>query len=251
MNEHLLKRFDDELNKLRYRLIKMSTLVQQQLELSLKAIIEDNEDYTKLVIELEEKVDKLDLKIDKQCLRIFALHQPVATDLRLVLSTVSINDNLEMLGDLATIIAKSFSSIKLIPGIIPKTKLSEIQKQLNIMISKLMDSVVFMKPDYALDSITIYEELNRLSKENYNILIGLMKVDAANIDLCAALIDINRSIQNISRIAKGIAEELVFLVEARMIKHQGYNPSGLKIEHFGEEIDDDADLDSDIENFKN
>ena len=79
-NEHTLKVFDLELAKLRHRVIKMGTLVQQQIEFAMNSLFDNNLKLAEIVTDLERKVDKLDIKIDKQCMKIFALHQPVAMD---------------------------------------------------------------------------------------------------------------------------------------------------------------------------
>ncbi|MGA2297893.1 MAG: phosphate signaling complex protein PhoU [FCB group bacterium] len=220
MAEHLLKNFDDDLNKLRYRLVKMGTLVQQQVEFTFKALLEDNLEYAKLVIETEKKVDKLDIKIDKQCLKIFALHQPVAMDLRLVLAAVSINDKMELIGDLANNIAHNIIEMNNLPGLIAKTKFPELTEAVQLMLSTLMDSYVNLDDDLAIEVIKSYSDVKRIYFDNFNAILLLMKNDIYLIELGSFLIDINRNIQVISRQARTIAQELVFLVEARMIRHQ-------------------------------
>ncbi len=244
MNEHLFKRFDKELNKLRFRLVKMGTLVQQMVETSLKSLLEGNREYAALVLELEEKVDNLDIKIDRQCMRIFALHQPVAMDLRLVLSTVSINDNMELVGDLATNIAEKLRELAVPPGIIARTKFNEMAAVVNEIISKIMDAFVFLNFKTAIDALKLHGEVDELFKANMDIIVGMMKEDTGKIEICSHLIDINRNIQFISRQAKCISEELVFLVKARMIKHQ--NVDTLDID-FASEGDPGIDAEADFE----
>ena len=240
MADHVLKRFDEELNKLRYRLVKMGTLVQQQIELAVSALLNDNSEQAKLVLSLEDKVDKLDIKIDKQCLRIFALHQPVAMDLRLVLSAVSMNDNMELIGDLASNVANNVLALKASPGLIKKTKLEEMGRTLGQIISKLMDSFVNFDIELAIESIKMDAEINNLFKENFKLLTDIMKTDGSLIDSCCLLLDINRNIQAISRQAISIAQELVFLVEARLIKHQNIDDlKTLETEDLNSQTDND------------
>ena len=93
--------FEDDLDKLRTRLIRMGSLVEEQVELAFRALLEGNEELAKFIIGRDDKVDKLDIKIDKQCQRIFALQQPVASDLRLLLAAIKINNELERIGDMA------------------------------------------------------------------------------------------------------------------------------------------------------
>jgi phosphate transport system protein len=220
MADHLLKRFDEELNKLRYRLVKMGTLVQQQIEFAINSILENNIEHAKLVLEFEKKVNRLDIKIDKQCLRIFALHQPVAMDLRLVLSAVSINDNMEFIGDLTTNIAQNVIDMNIPPGLIERTKINEMGALINQITALLMDSYVNMNNDLAIEVIKKVSEADKLVKENFSVLTNLMKADNSLIEIGCYLIDIDRNLHSISRQIRTIAQELVFLFEAKMIKHQ-------------------------------
>ncbi len=219
MANHILKMFDEELNKLRFRLVKMGTLVQEQIEFSLNSFIEDKKELASIVLEIEKKVDNLDIKIDKQCLRIFALHQPVALDLRLVLAAISINDNMELIGDLASNIAKNVQKMTIIPGVLKKTKFEEMAKVLEIIVTKLMDSFVNVNKELALETIKSDSEINIIFNENFRIITDLMIEDNELIEYGCYLIDINRNMQAISRQARSIAQELVFFFEAKMIKH--------------------------------
>ncbi len=219
MANHVLKAFDDELNKLRYRLVKMGTLVQEQIEYAINSLLQDKKELASIVLEIETKVDNLDIKIDKQCLRIFALHQPVALDLRLVLSAISINDNMELIGDLASNIARNVQKMTIQPGILKKTKFEEMGKALELIISKLMDSFVNMNKELALEAIKSDSEIKILYDRNFELITNLIIEDNQLIEYGCYLIDINRNIQSISRQARSIAQELVFLFEAKMIKH--------------------------------
>lgn len=220
MAEHIIKRFDEELNKLRYRLIKMGSLVQQQVELSSRALTSNNFEFAKLVLELDDKVDKLDIKIDKQCLRIFALHQPVAMDLRLVLSAVSINDNMEMIGDIATNIAHNVLEMNLAPGILSKTKFQEFGTSIELIIANLLDAFIYADVEKAKEVIKKTPEIKKLFKDNFDSIKELLESDNQFVEQSCYLIDTNRNFQFIYDQARSIAQELVFLVEAKLVKHQ-------------------------------
>ncbi len=101
------RQFEIQIEKLKTRLIKMCSLVDEQVELALKAVDEENTELADLVIERDAKVDKYDVKIEKICQKIFALSQPVAADLRLIMSALTIDTNLERIGDLAVNIAEN------------------------------------------------------------------------------------------------------------------------------------------------
>lgn len=220
MNEHISKRFDNELNKLRYRLVSMGTLVQQQIEFTIKAIVSDNMDYAKVVLELEEKINSLDIKIEKQCVRVIALHQPVARDLRLILTGYQINIYLEIMGDMATNIVKDFMEMLTPPELIEDTKIPVMAQRIQLMINKLLDAFIDMDFELAMDAIRLEEEIDKMHKENFEILTNKMMYNYRIVQPCSYLLDVNRNFQILARQTRSIAQELVFLFDAKVVKHK-------------------------------
>jgi phosphate transport system protein len=145
------------------------------------------------------------------------------------LSAVSINDNMELIGDFATNIAKNVMEMNIRPGLIEKTKMKMLGDTIILISSKLMDSFVNMNNDIAIEVIKIDYESEKSFKENFEELTGFMKIDNQLIESCSYLIDINSSMHFISRQIRSVAQELVFLFEAKMIKHQEINDSDSSI----------------------
>lgn len=220
MNEHILKRFDDELTKLRFRLVKMGSAVQEQVENAVRALSSNSADLASQVIEHDDKVDKLDNKIDKQCLRIFALHQPMAMDLRLVMAAYSINDDMELIGDLTVNIAKDILELQNLPNFIGDTKLIQMGNLSQELINKTLDSFIFTNSEMAHNSLAIASEIKKLHKENMQILISIMEKNSLYVKPGGYLLDISRNLQFISEQGRSIAQELIFLIEAKIAKHK-------------------------------
>ncbi len=214
------RQFEIHLGKLRSRIIKMSSLVEEQLEFALKSIDEENEQLAELVREREDNVNKLDRKIEKTCQKIIALSQPVAMDLRLVISALTINTNLERVGDLAENIARNYLKIKNKPGFITETKYYEMAKIVKQMIKDAIDSFNNNDPKLAKKVIESDNHLDELFAENRNLLINLMKADPLKIDEALTLLEISRHIERIGDHATNIAEDVYFIVEAQLIKHK-------------------------------
>jgi phosphate transport system protein len=214
------RQFEIHLGKLRSRIIKMSSLVEEQLEFALKSIDEENEQLAELVREREDNVNKLDRKIEKTCQKIIALSQPVAMDLRLVISALTINTNLERVGDLAENIARNYLKIKNKPGFITETKYYEMAKIVKQMIKDAIDSFNNNDPKLAKKVIESDNHLDELFAENRVVLINLMKEDPLKIDEALTLLEISRHIERIGDHATNIAEDVYFIVEAQLIKHK-------------------------------
>ena len=131
------RQFEIQIEKLKTRLIKMCSLVDEQVESALKAIDEEDTELADMVIERDTKVDKYDVKIEKICQKIFALSQPVAMDLRLIMSALTIDTNLERIGDLAVNLAEGVKEFKTKPDFYERTRIKEMS-----LISRDRKSVV-------------------------------------------------------------------------------------------------------------
>lgn len=214
------RQFELHLAKLRTRIIKMSSLVEEQLEFAIRSIDEENHELAELVIEREEKVNKLDRKIEKSCQKIIALSQPVAMDLRLVITGLTINTNLERVGDLAENISRVFLELKEKPNFLAKTKYSEMATSVKRMISQAIDSFNNNDAELAKTVIESDNQLDELFTQNRKIVVDIMKADPTQIDAALGILEVCRHFERIGDHATNIAEDVYFIVEAQLIKHK-------------------------------
>lgn len=214
------RQFEIQIEKLKTRLIKMCSLVDEQVELALKAMDEGNTELADLVIERDAKVDKYDVKIEKICQKIFALSQPVAMDLRLIMSALTIDTNLERIGDLAVNIAESVGEIKEKPDFYSKTHIREMSQISREMIKNAIDAFIEGDPNLAKKVIETDDKVDDLNAVNHTILKGIMKESPENVEPGVALLVISRHLERLADHATNIAEDVYFIVEAQMIKHK-------------------------------
>lgn len=214
------RQFEIQIEKLRTRLIKMCSLVDEQVEFALKAIDEGNPELAELVIERDDKVDKYDVKIEKVCQKIFALNQPVAMDLRLIMSSLTINTNLERIGDLAVNLAESVKELGKKPGFFDRTRLKEMSVLSREMIKNAIDSFIDNDPVLAQKVIKSDDSVDELDRANHTILKEIMKENPENVEPGIALLEVSRHLERLADHATNIAEDVYFIVEAQMIKHK-------------------------------
>lgn len=214
------RQFEIQLEKLKTRLIKMCSLVDEQVEFALKAIDEENTELADLVIERDTKVDKFDVKIEKICQKIFALNQPVAMDLRLIMSSMTINTNLERIGDLAVNLAENLKDLKKKPGFFDKTELGEMSVLSRGMIKNAIDSFIEGNPKLAQKVIESDDKVDDLNRKNHSILKEIMKQNSDNVEPGIILLGISRHLERMADHATNIAEDVFFIVEAQMVKHK-------------------------------
>jgi phosphate transport system protein len=211
---------DIQLEKLKVKLIKMCSLVDEQVEYAIKAVDENNNEIANIVEERDARVDKYDNKIEKVCHKIFALNQPVAMDLRLIISSLKINSNLERIGDLAVNIARNARDLSSKPGFFPKLHFSEIAYIARDMINKAIDSFIGSDVELAGSVIETDDKLDSLVKEDTNTLIQIMKDDPENVATALIFYSINEELERIGDHAVNIGREVYFIVNARSMKHR-------------------------------
>lgn len=211
---------EEELQQLTSKILKMGSLVEEQLNLAVKALFESNFEYAKQVIERDDKVDKYDIKIDKLCQRIFALTQPVAVDLRIILSALKTNNDLERMGDIAVNIAERAEPLKNNLALLQTVGMDLMADKVKLMVSKTLDSIVNNDHDMAMSVINADDVIDKLERDIFHKLIDLMEKDSAVIRPCAHCITLLRHFERIADHATNIAEEVVFLVDSKIIKHR-------------------------------
>jgi phosphate transport system protein len=211
---------DEHLEKLKTRVLKMCSLVDEQVQFAIKAVETDDLTLAQSVIDRDKKVNKYDVKIDKICQKIFALAQPVAMDLRYIMSSLTINSNLERIGDIAVNIAENIILIKHKPEFYLNTKLEEMFKLTQTMLKNSIDAFIGGNPELAKEVILADDIVDRLNAENHQILKSIMKQNPDYIEAAIALLVISRELERLADHSTNIAEDVFFIVEAQMIKHK-------------------------------
>ena len=135
------RHFELELQKLNNRILKMGNLVASQIHQTMIALTEYNAEKAKEIIENDNQVDELDVKIDKLCQRIFALTQPVATDLRLIMASLKMNNDLERMADHAVGIAKRIEGLSEFKEIISGLKIEEVASQTDLLVKDVINII--------------------------------------------------------------------------------------------------------------
>ncbi|MDD5362804.1 MAG: phosphate signaling complex protein PhoU [Ignavibacteria bacterium] len=211
---------EEELDQLRTKVIKMGSLVEEQIDFAMRSLFESNFELAKIVIERDDKVDKYDIKIDKICQRIFALTQPVAVDLRIIMSALKINNDLERIGDIAVNIAERAEPLKDHIDLLKETGMFVMAEKVKLIANKTIDSFVNNDHELALGIIKSDDVIDKMERDIFYNLISRMEKDPSVINPCAHCISLLRHFERLADHATNIAEEVVFLVDAKIIKHK-------------------------------
>ncbi len=211
---------EEELDLLKTKVIKMGSLVEEQIEFAVRSLFEKNIELSKIVIERDTKVDKFDVKIDKLCQKIFALTQPVAVDLRLIMSALKINNDLERMGDIAVNIAERVEPLINYVDLLKKVQLNFMAEKVITVVQKSIDSFVNNDHELAAGVIKSDDVIDNLEREIFYKLIDEMINDNKLINPGAHSISLLRHLERLADHATNIAEEVIFLVDAKIIKHK-------------------------------
>jgi phosphate transport system protein len=210
---------DVEYDKLRNRIIKMGSMVDEQVKHSIKSLLTGDLDLARKVIDLENEIDSIDIKIDKLCQRIFATTQPVASDLRFIMASLKIDSDLERVGDIAVSIARRIENIKDNLEIIGKVDLDEFAIQSQKMIKDAIDCFVNRDLNLAIDILRINVSMNEENQKVFNNILDIMQKDPNTIVSATNLILILRHLERLKDHATNIAEDVVFMIEGKIVKH--------------------------------
>lgn len=213
---------DTELNELKVNILEMWNLVISQMNKGEEALRTFDRDLAREVVETEKRVNMFDLKIDKDCENIFALFQPVATDLRLILTSLKINNNLERIGDIAASIAeftlkadRDFNK-----DILERTKIFEMYAIAREMLSDTLEA--FDKEDTRLARTMFNRDnlLDGLDSRALDVLTQSITEDQDQVRNNLLVMSMVHKLERVGDQTKNIAEEIIFYFEAKVLKHK-------------------------------
>jgi phosphate transport system protein len=219
----MTRHFEQELDQLRTMLIRMGSLVEEQIDYAVKAITEADESLAQFVIERDKKVDEFDNAIDQRCMSIFALSQPVAIDLRLLMAALKINNELERIGDIAANLGERVSALVPYSHFVNSTPLRQMANAAREMVKHSIDSFVNNDPEQAKMVLTSDDTVDSFDREIFTTMIAKMKESPENIAPASHLMIVSRHIERLADHATNIAEDVIFLVNAKIIKHHAYD----------------------------
>lgn len=220
------RHFDEELKELNKAIIRMGVLAQESIYKSIEALSSRDKDKASQVISDDAKIDALELEIDERCIDLIARHQPMATDLRFIATGMKINSDLERIADLAVDIAQRVLELADKPLLKPLIDIPKLSTVSQNMVRDAIDAFVNKDVELAKKVVFSDPEADKLRNLIQDELINdYMARDAAAVGRAVPLLLIARHLERICDHATNIAEDVIYMVEARVVKH---HPEELK-----------------------
>jgi len=211
--------FDDELKALREMVLKLGCMVENAIRDSVKALVERDSELAKEVIRRDHIINALDVKIDEECVRLIALRQPMARDLRLITTAMKITTDLERMGDLAGNIAERAMELNTEPQLKPFKNIPKMAEITQQMVRDSLDAFVTGCSRLPYEVIKRDDEVDDLTVKNFEELLGLMIQDPKIIPLAVKRTYIAKYLERIADHATNIAEMIIYMCKGKMIRH--------------------------------
>ncbi|MFI0490212.1 phosphate signaling complex protein PhoU [Flavobacterium sp.] len=211
--------FEIELEKLNNVIIKIGDLAETQVNESVKALLSEPIE-GKEVKKTEIKIDKLDVKIDEICQTIFALYQPVASDLRFIMGSLQISNEIERIGDLAISVIKRSKNIKDKHDLIVKFEIAELAKNIEFIVTKTNEYFLSRDEKIFHEIFILNNGIQNKSDATILDIIAEMKLHSKTVASGTNLVIVLKHLERVAKHCTNIAEYVYFMVNAKIIKHE-------------------------------
>ena len=213
------RHFHEEIETLKQTLLAMGGLVEDQIRHVMRALVERDDALAQEVIERDQQVNAYDVEVDETCVSLLALHQPAAGDLRFITTAMKIVTDLERMGDQAVNIAQRVLELNREPQLKPYIDLPRMAKKAQRMVKESLDAFVARDTELARRVCAEDAEVDALKEQIFRELLTFMMEDARTIPRAIRLILISRFLERLADHATNIAEMVIYLVDAKMVRH--------------------------------
>ena len=218
--QHTSKEFEHELRQLRERLLAMGARAESQIAEAMRALAERDDKVAQAVIDRDDEIDRDEVEIDQLAQTILATRQPVASDLRFLTMALKFVTDLERSGDLACNISKRVLELNRMPQLKPYVDLPHLAELVQKNLHDVLDSFVSGDADKAAEVIAADEAIDQLNASLFAELIAYVATDPATVTRVIPLTSVARYLERIGDHVKNLAEEVVYMVRGRDIRHR-------------------------------
>lgn len=223
MTQHTDKQYEGELQILKEEILKMGGIVERMIKLALQAYQERNTDAANQVIGEDLDVDRFEIKIDDICIKLLALRQPAASDLRFITIGLRIATDLERMGDLAVNIAGHAKSLNMEPALQVTSDLKSMSEKSLQMVKEALDAFVSQDTQKAQSVCDKDDEVDEMKHQIQEELTKMMSLDSKTVTRAVRILQITGHLERIADHSTNIAEEVIFMVKGKDIRHGGVN----------------------------
>lgn len=218
--ERVSRHFQEELEALKERLLAMGGLAEERVREAVRGLAERDRERLEAVLTGDEPINDLHIEVDDRCFKLLALHQPMAADLRIIVAAVKINTDLERVGDLAVNIGEAGKRYLQHAPVKPLIDIPRMGEIAQVMLRDALDAFVRRDVVLARTVLVADDRLDSLKTQIFRELLTYMLQDPGTIEPSLDLILISRHLERIGDHATNVAEDVIFMVSAKDVRHQ-------------------------------
>ena len=216
MPQHLQR----EIERLKKKILSLSAVVENNVQMAVRSIEERDAGLAEKVIGLDSEIDQSEVDLEEDCLKILALHQPVAIDLRFIIAVLKINNDLERIGDLAVNIAERVQFLSSKPPIAIPFDLEGLVIKTQQMLKDSLDSLVNLNVKLARNVCQMDDEVDAINREMYDRVKDAIRTNPAQVDILIPYLSISRYLERVADHATNIAEDVIYMIEGQIARHR-------------------------------
>ena len=216
MKKHLQR----ELENLKKRILSLGAMAEESVRMAIEAFETRDRELAIKIIEADRKIDEAEVELEEECLKILALHQPVAVDLRFINAVTKINNDLERVGDEAVNIAERVANIAGKPPVEVPFEYSTMAEKSEAMLRESLDALVNLDADLAYKVCLSDDEVDEINRDIYDKIKEVIKAHPDRVAYLINLLLISRHLERIADHATNIAEEVIYMVEGEISRHR-------------------------------
>ncbi|MGD8676148.1 MAG: phosphate signaling complex protein PhoU [Desulfobacterales bacterium] len=216
------KIFIKELDNIKKMILSLGALVEERVRLAAEAVENKDAEAAQRIIKTDYEIDEMEVEIEEECLKVLALHQPVAIDLRFLIAVIKINNDLERIGDQAVNIAQRVSVLAKRNDKDFDFDYAQMAEKAETMLRMSLDALVNLDEDLASKVVTMDDEVDHIQKDAYDRIKTAIIENTDKIGYMINLLLISRHLERLADHATNIAEEVIYLVEGEIVRHSNY-----------------------------
>ncbi len=216
MTSHL----EREIENLKKRILSVSAMVEESLLKAVRSLVKRDAPLAKEVIESDRQVDLLEVEVEEECLKILALHQPVASDLRFIIAVMKINNDLERIADLAVNIAERALSLTAREPVELPAQVLQMAQITQTILKQSIDSLINLDRELANAVCRGDDEVDDLLSAMYSLIQNRIKSDPDQLGTWISLLTVSRYLERIADHATNVAEDVLYMINGKICRHK-------------------------------
>ncbi len=208
-----------ELGQLEKQLLTLTAVVEDSVQQAIKALSGHNRELAQKVIDNDDHINRLEVDLEEECLKVLALHQPVANDLRMIVAVLKINNDLERIADQAANICERALAISESPKMICPLELDKMGGKVIDMLEKALNSLVNADLEMARNVLELDDEVDAIHSGNYKSFKDYVRHHPDSVDIVLSYLTVSRHLERVADLATNIAEDVIYLNEGSIVRH--------------------------------